>query len=219
VSFALWRERWHVWVPALAFLLVNLALLSTYRFGYAGRVEALEARLERESARWQELVARRQALEQAFTRAGTNHDRVAELYQGRLAPERLRLTRMIAEVKDLAVRAGLEPEAISYPEQQYEKYGLIRKSFVFGVEGTYQALRQLINLLEVSDSFLTLEQVALSEASAGGRLRINLRLSTLFATEDEKPAAAAPAAASAPPAPAPAPGAPPAPSLSSEAGP
>jgi Tfp pilus assembly protein PilO len=184
VSWTIWRERWHLWVPALGFLLVNLALVSTYRFGYAGRVEALEARLERETTRWEELVAERRALEQAFARAGANRDRLAELYRDRLAPERVRLTRMIAEVKDLAVRAGLAPEAISYPEQEYEKYGLIKKSFVFGVEGTYEALRQLINLLEVSDSFLALEQVALSESSGSGRLRINLRLATLFATEE-----------------------------------
>src|SRR5262249_7156107 len=38
-----------------------------------------------------------------------------------------------------------------------------KRSFVFEVDGTYLDLRKFINLLELSDSFLTLEAVSLSE--------------------------------------------------------
>jgi hypothetical protein len=74
------------------------------------------------------------------------------------------------------------PQAISYPDETIEDYGLRKRSFQFGVEGTYGDLRKLINLLELSDSFLTLESVQLSGSGTGNRLRIDLSLSTLFAT-------------------------------------
>ena len=70
---------------------------------------------------------------------------------------------MTAEVKDLAKRAGLAPRSITYPEEQIQQYGLIKRSFIFSVEGTYADLRTFINLLELSDSFLTLEDASLAE--------------------------------------------------------
>ena len=60
----------------------------------------------------------------------------------------------------------------------------------FGVRGSYVALRRLINLLELSDSFLMLEEINLS-GRGSEELQITLRLSTLFST---RPAAARPAA-------------------------
>jgi hypothetical protein len=111
---------------------------------------------------------------------------VASFYQDRLSTESARLTRIIAEVKELASRAGLSPSQITYPSEPLEDYGLRRRGFVFQVDGTYADLRKLVNLLELSDSFLTLEKVDLSGAD-GGRLRIQLRLSTLFAADGSSP--------------------------------
>jgi Tfp pilus assembly protein PilO len=125
------------------------------------------------------------------------------LYGGPLAPQRERLTRMIAEVKQLAARAGMRPDAISYPIEEIKDYSLVKKSLVFNVGGTYTGLRQLINFLELSSSFLTLEQVSLGEASPDGGLAIRLQISTLFA--DEKPRPAKTSARPAPPPSTPAP--------------
>jgi len=88
-----------------------------------------------------------------------------------------------AEVLSLARRAGLEPEVLAYPEQEIEDYGLIKRSFVFSVSGTYLELRKFVNLLELSDSFLTLEDASMTQDPKGSELRMSLRLSTLFAKE------------------------------------
>jgi Tfp pilus assembly protein PilO len=99
-----------------------------------------------------------------------------------LAREAERLTRLINEVKKLAQRAGLEPQSISYPEETLDEYGLVRMSLVFGVQGTYPQLRMLVNLLERSDLFLVLDQIALT-GSAKSVLSISLQISTFFARE------------------------------------
>ncbi|HEV7515443.1 MAG TPA: hypothetical protein VGR07_04015, partial [Thermoanaerobaculia bacterium] len=124
----------------------------------------------------------RAGLEKLIARADANRRQVDSLYD-RFATRRQRLTEVTAEVQSLARRAGLDPRSISYPEQEIEDYGLVKRSFIFSVDGNYLALRKFLNLLELSDSFLTLEDAGLSETSKGEELRMNLTLSTLFTKE------------------------------------
>ncbi|HEX2251753.1 MAG TPA: hypothetical protein VHQ65_00625 [Thermoanaerobaculia bacterium] len=196
---SLWRRRAGVWVPALLFFLANLVALVVYPVRFAGRAEVTEEEVAAAREDLEVLATRRRDAEarlQAIARADAA---VARLYEERFSTERRRLTRMIAEVKELAARSGLEPRSISYPSEEIEDYGLERRSFVFPVTGSYSDLRKFINLLELSDSFLALQSVRLAEAGgsgSAGELSIQLQLSTLFATEEAPPAAARTAAAS-----------------------
>lgn len=185
-SASLWRRRLGLWLPALVFFLVGLAALVVYPLRFAARAEVTAEELEERRAVLAELVDRRQDLEAQQQAIERTRLAVDEMYGERLATESERLTRIIAEVKDLAARSGLTPPAVTYPTEQLEEYGLRRRGFVFSVEGTYPDLRKFVNLLELSDTFLTLEEVGLTEG--GGRLRIQLRVSTLFATRDGVPA-------------------------------
>lgn len=185
-SVSLWRRRKALWLPALLFFVVNLVAIVVYPLRFAGRMEVTAEELDQERAVLAELVEQRRDLE--GQRQGIERTRLAvdELYSERLATERERLTRIIAEVKDLAARSGLTPPGVSYPTEPLESYGLRRRAFVFSVQGTYPDLRKFINLLELSETFLTLEEVSLSESS-GGALSIQLRVSTLFSTGEGVP--------------------------------
>jgi len=181
-----WRLRVWFWVGA-GLCVVNAALLSTYRGVYAGRFQALEdeiAQVQNLRTRAAQDIARQDG--QVATVTATR-DNVRALYREGFATERERLTDLIREIKELADRSGLRPESISYPEATIEQYGLVEKSLVFTVEGNYDQLRRLVNLLEVTDTFVTLESVSLSEATPN--LRIDLRLSTLFSGSEPEPAA------------------------------
>ena len=187
----LWSERWRIWVPAAAVLLINIAALVVYQTAFAGRVELLDRRLDAESGELAALRARRNELDALRQRADVHRARVAEFYASTLQTEKERLTRTITEVKGLAQRAGLSPQAISYPSQEFDDFGLVKRGVVFSVVGSYDGLRQLINLLELSQSFLTLEVIELADDGAGARLGISLRLSMLFADEPKPELAAA----------------------------
>lgn len=206
----IWRLRVWVWVPALVFFLANATAYTVYRFGFADRVASLRQDLKDERERLDPLVARKKKLEGLLARSESNELEIRKLYNETFATRKQRLTEITTEVKSLARKAGLDPKSLTYPETKIQRYGLIKRSFIFSVEGNYQELRKLINLLELSDSFLTLEEVTLSEGTAGqagrpGRggmapvpqtpgseLRINLTLSTLFAKDpngtDDDPA-------------------------------
>lgn len=179
---SIWRQRLWVWLPALLFFLANAGAFSVYRLGYAGQVQSLEEDVEEQERALAQLQGERRQKEGLIGRARLNEQRVRQLYNERFSTRSRRLTSVTDEIKGLAAQAGLSPNQITFPEEVIEQYGLVKRSYVFSVEGTYFELRRFINLLELSDSFLILEGVDLSESSRESEpeLRINLQISTLF---------------------------------------
>jgi Tfp pilus assembly protein PilO len=159
----IWRQRLWVWVSPLAFVAMGAVGLLVYQLAYSNRVKTLELDLGDQRRQLAEASAARLHGQDLMRQARVNRERIWQLYDEHFSTRRRRLTGVTAEVKDLAKRAGLVPRSISYPEEQIQQYGLIKRSFIFSVEGTYADLRKFVNLLEVSDSFLTLEDVSLNE--------------------------------------------------------
>lgn len=209
----IWRQRLWVWATALVFVALNGIGLLVYLFAYSDRVKTLEVDLSDQGKRQAEVHAAHLHSEDLLRQARLNRERILQLYDEHFSTRRRRLTGVTAEVKELAKRSGLVPRSITYPEEQIQQYGLIKRSFIFAVDGTYADLRKFINLLELSDSFLTLEDVALAEEGgranrsgfsppaglsqpaatappgAGpappGALRMGLTISTLFSSQDQ----------------------------------
>jgi type IV pilus assembly protein PilO len=189
----MWRLRLWVWLPALLFFLANATAYVVYRFGFADRVQSLETSLEDTRKSLEQEAPERARLERLIERSRRNDEDIRRLYDERFSTRSQRLTRITAEVKQLARTAGLNPLSINYGEEKIEDYGLVKRSFAFSVDGTYLELRKFINLLELSESFLTLEEVTLAsdEGGQGPELHIRLILSTLFAGEGGSAATAA----------------------------
>jgi type IV pilus assembly protein PilO len=181
----IWRQRLWIWLPALLFFLANATAFTIYRMGYAGQVQSLEANLEEVDKQLAPQTQKSRVLEQRLQKAKTTEVAVRKLYDDVFATRSERLTKVTTEVRSLARKAGLNPRTITYPQERIEDYGLIKRSWVFSVDGTYVELRQFLNLLELTDSFLTLEAITLSEETSdeGPELRMSLTISTLFAEE------------------------------------
>jgi Tfp pilus assembly protein PilO len=187
----IWRQRLWIWVPGLIFFALNAAAFLVYRLGYAGDVNSLRKAVASQAETTGRMQEERQKVATLIQRARINRERVDALYDQRFSTRSRRLTEITAEVKNLASRAGLEPQAINYPEQEIDEYQLIKRSFVFSVEGTYTELRRFVNFLELSESYITLEDASLNNpGDKGPELQMNLTLSTLF-TQEEADAAAA----------------------------
>ena len=178
-----WMRRHLWWLLPLVLIIVNLFLASTYRSLYAGRVAALDELIEKEKGDLVGLERQGRELEELVARVDRADAGIALVYDDTLGPESARFTSIVREVRELAENANLGWERVSFPEEVYEDYGLIKRSFLFAVEGRYADLRRFINFLELSESFLVLESLGLQDAEAG--LRIRVVMSTLFAGRDE----------------------------------
>lgn len=192
MSQSIWRRNLRSWLPPLLVFLVALGALVVYRLVFAGEARAGGRQIDNREAEVARLVEERERGERLVNRLVENQRRIEEFRGQRLATEAERLTRVIAEVKELARRAGVEPSSIRYPEERLEDLDLTRRSIVFSVDGDYGGLRTFINLLELSDLFLTLEEISLSGRSGdSSKLRISLQVSTLFQDQPvgEPPAA------------------------------
>lgn len=187
-SVGVWRSKLWWWLPPLVFLGANLMLLFAYRLVYAGQSQLRQTRIERSRSELAHTRARRQQEERDLERLRAGRAAVDAFYTERLASENERLTAILAEVRDLASRAGLRPDSFRYGKEEIEAHGLLRRSIDFSVTGSYLQFRRLVNLLELSDSFLVLEEVSLRGSDdSGEELRISLRLSTLFADSGPPP--------------------------------
>ena len=178
----IWRRRLWVWLVPLVVVLLNIGALLLYRAEYAGQVPALERRLQNARQELADLEAETRVVRRANQIARKNRNQLGRFYEDVLSTQSRRFTEVITEVKSLARRAGLQPSSFSYPTEELEDYGLIKRSIVFTVSGSYLDLRNFINLLELSQYFLTLEEVGLSGREEGV-LRINLKVSMLFRQE------------------------------------
>lgn len=175
---ALGGRRLLYWVPPLLVLAVNLVW--TFAFGSGSRIRAadLARRVERARAVDADLGRRLEEREALWAAANRNREEIDRLFLERLSTESERFTDSVRELYDLAERSQLLYDSITYPREELEGYGLVRKSFVFSVTGSYADLRTFLNLLELTESFLVLDQIGVSES--GSRLGIELRLSTYF---------------------------------------
>ena len=192
----IWRQRLWIWVPALLFFLANAGAFAVYKLGYAGRIETLQETLQRQAETVKDIQSKRKQMETMIARVRTNEQQVEQLYADRLSTRSERLTKITAEIQRLEKTAGLVPKSISFPENEIEEYGLIKRSYVFSVQGTYANLRRFVSLLETSRSFLSLDEITVANNTEGPELKIDLSISTLFArdAQDAPPAAAAPPA-------------------------
>ena len=180
-SAMVWRRMLKIWLPGLLLLLLNLGILSTYRFLLAGQTQLRSSRVERLSTTLADLEAHRTALDEVIEKAGVNRSRVEEFYGRWLSSEADRLTQVIAEVKRMARSAGVKTSGFRYPDEALEEFELVRRSIVFSVEGGYQQLRRFVHDLERSEQFLILDEIGLNETSGGNsEVRVRIKVSTLF---------------------------------------
>ena len=179
----MWREKQLLLSVLGVLLAANAFFFFTYRLQYEQRLNDLNDRREQAEQRLNaQHSARLQAEQRLVAYRNISRD-VSDIYTRQWATENERLTALITEVRRLAIASELVPKSISYTRDQ-EKDSRTRTaaetvSITFSVQGTYQQVRRLINLLELSRQFIIINQIALG-SSQDQLLTLNLQLKTLF---------------------------------------
>lgn len=182
----IWREK-RVPLAILGILLLaNTVFFFTYRVQYQNRLRDLDGRLRASQDRLTQAQRMRQTAQQQLDAYRKVQTDLQNLYNQRWSTQAARFTSLIIEVKRLVVASQLVlPRSASFSRTDAHttrETGPIDTEVVginFTVQGTYDQVRRLINLLELSDQFVIIDGIGL----AGGNdkaLTLNLRLKTLF---------------------------------------
>ena len=178
----IWREK-RVLLGILAVLLVaNAAFFFTYRVRYESRLKALDERLHDSENRLQRARTARMAAQQQIAGYRKVQADLTSIYNDRWATEPERLTALVTEIKKVTAASQLVPHALGFTEtkEDQKNTGTATVKIQFSVQGTYQQVRRLINLLELSDQFVIIDSISLGGGNNDQALTLNIRLKTIF---------------------------------------
>lgn len=181
----IWREKRILLIILAVLLAANTIFFFTYRVQYENRLRELDAR--RDAVRGELEAARRTRLAAEQQVAGYRkvEKDVRQIYDAEWSTQSQRLTLFISEVMRLGVASQLVPKSYSFTGSTSSKANKAAGSYAtevgmaFTVEGTYQQVRRLINLMEVSDQFVIIDQIGLTSEN-GEKLTMTIRVKTLF---------------------------------------
>lgn len=190
----IWREKRLLLFVLGALLLANTMYFFTYRVRYQSRLDSVEQDLAQKEAQLEQAHLARVKAEQRYQSYRQIERDVKVVFDDYWSTEPERLTKMIAEVKRLTVASSLEPAGYGFTKGQVKNDDRARKranigatevGIGFGVQGSYEQVRRLINLLELSQQFVIIDQIALSSGD-GANLTVTLHLKTLFRDDNGK---------------------------------
>ncbi len=182
----IWRERKVPLMVMGVLLAANIFFFFTYRVQYQSRLSALDTRMSEAQKRVEEAQRARTAAEQQLASYDKVRADLQTLYNERWSTQAQRFTLLIEEVNRLAAACQFDPRSFSFSrvEEQSSKentgIGTTVVSIAFTVQGTYDQVRRLVNLLELSDQFVIIDGISLAGGSDAKALTLNLRLKTLF---------------------------------------
>jgi hypothetical protein len=185
----MWRERRWLLILLSIILLANVVFFFTYRVRQQARIDELKSRREALSARVDDLRAQRGQVESELQRLQAVQADIRNIYEVRWATPNERLTPLLLELRSLAEKSRLQPQARNYRFEQprAQSLGTVPMTISFGVRGSYEQVRQMINLVELSEQFVFIDEISLSGDTSGSTsLAVNLSLKTLFRSEQEE---------------------------------
>lgn len=189
----IWREKRILLIVLALLLLANTIFFFTYRVQYVSRLQDLDARQEQTTARLDQARHARITAEQQLAAYKKVQSDLQILYNDRWSTALQRLTALIDEVRRLAAASHLEPPSYQFTTGETKNSNIVTNTkgsvgtttveIAFNVQGTYEQIRRLINMLELSDQFVIIDGISLasSPTTPGDKnLTLNIRLKTLF---------------------------------------
>ena len=191
----IWRERRVLLIILSVLLLANAVFFFTYRVQYQRRLDALDEQLAQNEAQVDRARNARLKAERTYQAYRQIEHDVQQVFDEHWSTQHARLTALIGEVKRLAIASNLVPKSYSFGQmaaaapgaaatsRRSQPIGVTEVGITFEVAGTYEQVRRLINLLELSRQFVIVDQIALG-AREGNALTLRLHLKTLFRDEE-----------------------------------
>jgi type II secretory pathway pseudopilin PulG len=190
----IWREKRILLIVLALILVANTVFFFTYRVQYQNRLDTLDERLAQVQGELDQARDSRIRGEQTLLSYRKVENDVLDVFNERWATQPERFTKLFSEVSRLATASSLVPTTYIFAKgdakrvssgSRRETLGATEVSISFGVKGTYEQVRRMINLLELSQQFVIIEGISLS-AAENQTLSFDLKLKTIFRDEEAK---------------------------------
>ncbi|HVE70063.1 MAG TPA: hypothetical protein VNI54_01745 [Thermoanaerobaculia bacterium] len=187
----IWQEKRVLLGILGVLLLANVVFFLTYRVQYQSRIDEMEERRAQAEGQLDRTKRQRADAEMSLAAYRKVERDVQLVYDETWSTQPKRLTAMIAEVKRLAVASNAIPRTLSFGKSEAKDLAGTRRSksvgarevsIGFSVTATYEQVRRMINLFELSNQFVIIDEINLAEADPT-KLTLNLRIKTLFREE------------------------------------
>jgi chaperonin cofactor prefoldin len=184
----IWRERKIPLIVMAVLLLGNLFFFFTYRVQYHSRLTEQDARLDQAQRQLAEAQRARISAEQQLASYAKVRQDLEVLYNDRWSTQAKRFTQLFLEVKKLVAASHFDPRTFSFTRTETQSNrnepgseGNTTVGMSFTVQGTYEQVRQLINLLELSNQFVIIDSIGLNAAGNDSKnLTLSIHLKTMF---------------------------------------
>ena len=183
----IWRERKVPLIVMAVLLLGNIFFFFTYRVQYQSRLSDLDTRQQQAQQRLAEAQRARITAEQQLASYDKVRSDLQMLYDERWSTQAKRFTPLFVEVTKLATASHFDPRSFSFSRAEAQSNkgepgseGNTTVGVAFSVQGSYEQVRQLINLLELSNQFVIIDAISLGGASDPKALNMSIHLKTLF---------------------------------------
>jgi Tfp pilus assembly protein PilO len=199
----IWREKRVLLLILAALLIGNVVFFLTYRVQYQSRLDDMDQRLAQAEGQL-ETTRRARAAADAQVQAYKKVERdIAAVFDDHWSTRPRRLTLLITEIKRLADASNAIPQTYTFGADEELKaatvaagqrggrqvaIGANEVSISYSVDASYDQIRRLINLLELSNQFVIIEGLSLS-AGNENQLTLTLKLKTVF-RDEQAPVAA-----------------------------
>lgn len=181
ISWMAWRRHLLLWLLPAIVLGLGINLLVVYQASFAGRKQSMDDLATQAAQKLETLKTQRAAVEAFLGRVDAQKAAIDTVYGERFSTESVRFTSFLREVRELARQSGLDPQSFNYPKTELQEEGLVKRNVTFSITGGYEDLRRFINFLELSDQFITLEEIGVASE---GQLDLRFSISTLFVAQD-----------------------------------
>jgi hypothetical protein len=196
----IWREKRILLIVLGVLLLANTVFFFTYRVRYQSRLDDLDQRLESAEKALADARAARVTTERRIQGFRKTEADIAQVYDQHWSTQSKRFVTLVNEVRRLTEASGLVPLSISFDQGEVKQspgiaggaaatrsrmrgdLGAKEVGLSFAVQGTYEQVRRLINLFELSNQFMIIDRIGLS-SSEEGQLSLNIHVKTLFRDE------------------------------------
>ena len=195
----IWREKRTLLIILGLLLLGNVVFFLTYRVQYQTRLDEMDQRLAQAEAQLAKSKETRLDAEASIASYRKVERDVETVLDQHWSTQPRRLTMLIAEVKRLAEASNAVPKTYTFTNSESVRavqrgarsakkdIGAREVTINFSVEATYDQVRRMINLLELSEQFVIIEKIALNSGEEN-LLTLTLQLKTLFRDEESAPA-------------------------------